>query len=320
MSTVLPSIKESSEASEKGNDNHAAQESYLVVRQATGKWPDGTPMELQELVPDGAEILGIELAFAWDTATNKARSIGERVSRNYGELSATEIPATVDLVFRHEGVLTIIDWKSRTRVTSARRNRQIHIQAIACGKLFDATDVVAGLVYLDNWERDLAEFDGFDLEAIATEVAAIMKAAQAAHVDLPPHIGPWCEYCPAQVQCPPRNAMLVSAARLVRTDVDSIASLTDAQAGLLYGQLADLDKSVKKAIAIIKERAERQPLLMGNGKQLAAIECESTKVDAKKCEALLVKNGIPVPVYTSSYVQVRVVNVKKEKEARQANG
>lgn len=321
VSTVLPSLKESSEASEKGNDNHARIEASLVHRQATGKWLDDTPPELVALVPDDATILGIELALAWDTATGTARKIGERISRNYGDIDPTEIPGTVDLVFAQGGKLSVIDWKSRTRVTSARRNRQIHIQALACADLFGASEVMAGLVYLDNWEQDVVPFDLFELDNIATEVAAIMTAATNVEVTQQPHTGPWCEYCPAAIQCPSKNVELASTARLLHgDDAAAIASLTDEQVGLMYGRVDELEERIKRWKKIVRDRARRYPIPMGNGKVLAAIECESTKVDAKKCEELLERNGIAVPVYTSSYVQVRIVNERKDKELRETNG
>lgn len=316
VSTVLPSLKESSEASEKGNDNHARIEASLVHRQATGKWLDDTPPELMALVPDDATILGIELALAWDTATGTARKIGERISRNYGDIGPTEIPGTVDLVFAHDGKLYVIDWKSRTRVTSARRNRQIHIQALACADLFGASDVMAGLVYLDNWEQDIVPFDLFELDNIATEVAAIMTAATNVEPTQQPHLGPWCEYCPAQVECPSQKTVIVAAASLIQKQGIDINLLSDENKGVLHerlGKLIDLAKQAKKYIG---DLAKKRPIPLPDGKVLAGIEKSKTSMDQDKAKALLEREGIPVPMKTSTWVEARAIT-RKTAEAKE---
>lgn len=180
---------------------------------------------------------------------------------------------------------------------------------------------MAGLVYLDNWEQDVVPFDLFELDNIATEVAAIMTAATNVEVTQQPHLGPWCEYCPAQVECPSKSRQLVSVVKLLRSDeAEAISAMPDEKVGDLYAQLATFEDRVKLAMKIIRDRARRYPIPVGNGKELRAIECESQKVDMGKCESLLKQNGIPVPVYTSSYVQVRIVNERKDKELRETNG
>ena len=316
VSTVLPSLKESSEASEKGNDNHARIEASLVHRQATGKWLDDTPSELVALVPDDATILGIELALAWDTATGTARKIGERISRNYGDIDPTEIPGTVDLVFAQGGKLSVIDWKSRTRVTSARRNRQIHIQALACADLFGASEVMAGLVYLDNWEQDVVPFDLFELDNIATEVASIMTAATNVEVTQQPHLGPWCEYCPAQIECPSQKTVLLASAELVRDPDFLINSLSPEERGSLYQRLSKLASLVDQARKFIADQAKRRPLPLPDGKVLAGIEKSKTSMDQEKAKALLEREGIPVPMKTSTWVEARAIT-RKTAEAKE---
>ena len=309
----LPQLHESSGASECGNDSHSDLEKWCNHKRTTGMWPEGTPPELVTIIGD-AEILGVELAMVWDSASGTTRRIGESVGREYGPTTESEIPVTVDLCVRDTNRgLRVIDWKSRTRVAASARNPQVHTQAVACASLFGDTEVTAGLVYLDNWYADMTPFDGFDLDTLAGSLALIVSKATAATATDPLHLGPWCEYCPAQVGCPAKNAVLVSAANLVRgADTDALATLSDEDAGLVYVQLGDLSDLVEKARKIIKDRARKTTLPLPDGKVLACIEKQREGVDHTKAAALLTSAGIPVPMKVTTYTEVRAINAKKE--------
>ncbi len=308
-SFALQHIYQTTEASTKGTSNHDEKEVACRHYRTTGELPAG---ELGDLLRD-TRVLLIEGAFAVNVRTGTVRFVGESLGRNYGKLSDDEVACTVDLVLERNGAIEVIDWKSRARVTEARKNWQIKLQAVAllahaeliCNAGLISQESVgsvrAGLVYLDNWERDMATFDALDAASICADIAYVIKRTQQAKPDDPVHTGPHCTYCPAQYNCPGRLAIV----RAVLPD--TLDSLTDEQAGEAWAKLEVISKHLEAARDTLKDRARRSPLPLPGGKRLALVECERNGVDARKAEALLTANGIPVPMKTSRYTQLKVI-------------
>jgi hypothetical protein len=314
-SYALPQISETSDAAEQGNENHARVEAELAAYRRTMD-PSSLSPELHAVL-DGAQVQSIELAVVLDVFTGTVREVGESVGRAYGKVDpAREVPMTLDVVTRKGGLVVIRDWKSRKRVTPAVRNDQIRAQATAMIKLLGVDAVEAGLTYLDNWESDLAPFDAFDAEEVLGELRQTLERVQAAKADDPVALGPWCEYCPAMASCPARQKLLRASAAMVResTIEQTLADVTDETAGSLYERFQSLADAVERAIKLLRDRAKHSPLPLPNGKVLAAIEGERKSLDAKKAEALLTAANIPIPIKTTTYVQVREMNPKKDSQ------
>lgn len=311
-SYALPTISETSEAAEQGSENHARIEKQLREYRRT---LDASKLEPElAAVLDGAQVHAIEMALVLDVYTGKVRELGEDRGRDYGTVDpAREVPMTLDAVFRKDGRIIVIDWKSRNRVTPAERNDQIRAQAAAVVGWLVVDEVEAGLCYLDNWEQDMAHFDAFEVDAILTEYQGALAHVQAATPDSPVALGPWCEYCPAQTACPGRRDMVMHIGRLVREQnlEDTLDDLTDETAGVFYGRIQALIKDAERAAGILRDRARRTPLPLPNGKVLAAIESERNSVDTKKAEQMLTAAGLAVPMKTTTYTQVREMNPRK---------
>lgn len=316
-SYALPQLRETSEAAEQGNENHAAIEAQL-----RGGVDERSPELRACLVGEG--VSHIEAAFVLDVVTGAVRFIGEAIGRDYGTVDETrEIPMTLDLVTLREadGVYVVRDWKSRKRVTPAERNDQVRAQAVAVMGFHHVDQVEAGLTYLDNWEQDMATVDVFERAAILAELRETLAKVQAAQPTDPVHLGPWCEYCPAMDACTGRNAALAATAAVLRPDpfLDEqeqakaiVSGLTPEAAGKLYTDLAALSDMVERAQKLLRDRAKQGPLPLPSGKLLALVESSRTGLDTKKAEALLTAAGIPVPVKTSTFTTMREIKPRKE--------
>lgn len=301
-SAALPAVYVTGDAAEQGTDNHAAVEVAARAYRDHGVIPDGPLGELLR----GCTVLAIERALVVDVVTQRVRDLGEGVGRAYGELGPTEVACTVDIVIRHaDGRVSVYDWKSRSRVTSAARNWQVKVQALAVLGWLSEQTVQAGLVYLDDWQADVAEFDALDCAAIASELVELRERLTRAKAEDPVHLGKWCDYCPAQFGCPGRLA--IARAGVLAAVAQGLDALSDEQAGEVWTQLNAAADIVDAARDVIKARAKRSPVPLPNGKRLALVEAERNSVDNKKAAQLLESQGIPVPMKVSRYTQLREV-------------
>lgn len=307
-SLALSPVYETTGASIGGTENHAELETEVREYRKTG---DATKLRpgLSEILA-GHEVLAIERAFIVNVRDNTVRDLGESIGRNYGAFDPTcEVPTTLDLVFRRRdtGRVVILDWKSRKRVTRAASNWQVKVQVLAVTSWMDLPEVDAGICYLDNWEQDVAEFDAFDCGAIASDIHAALGKALAAKDTDPVHLGPWCDYCPAQTSCPGRAAIVRAAIADTDIDVGELNEISDERAGQIYVRLSALLSAGERAMDVLKDRAKRQGLPLPNGKHLRLIECTRKSVDGKKAQQLLLEAGIPVPINVTNYTQLREV-------------
>jgi hypothetical protein len=291
-SYALPQLRETSEAAEQGNENHAAIEAQLRGHEKFSP-------ELEACI-GGEGISHVEAAFVLDVHTGAVRFVGEGVGRAYGNVDETrEIPMTLDLVTERcaDRMLIIRDWKSRKRVTPAERNDQVRAQAVAVMGYHHVDQVEAGLTYLDNWEQDMATVDVFERAAILAELRETLAKVQAAQPTDPVHLGPWCEYCPAMVSCTGRTAMLRHAAEVVRVDKDTMAAtigaMTDEEAGDCYEKVVELQAMAETALGLLKKRAERIPLPLSNG--MVLMKQERQKMDVAATRKLLNSLGHELP-------------------------
>jgi PD-(D/E)XK nuclease superfamily len=300
-SSVLPQVLESSDASEQGTRNHAELESQIREFCKTGELPKG---KLGEML-SGAKVLACERSFVVDVLELTIRDLGESIGRSYGQLGDAEIACTVDLVLQlPSGVVQVIDWKSRARVTEAAENWQIKTQALCVSLWLKVEEIEGGLCYLDNWHTNIAKFDCFDIASIASDLVSLTRAIAAATPNGTTYLGSWCDYCPAQHSCPGRAQIAKAGMAVVDRHFGDVPV---ERYGEIWAQLEAAAKAIDAAREIIKAQARRTPLLLPSGKRLAAVECERNGVDGKACEALLTANGIAVPMKVSRYTQLKVI-------------
>lgn len=284
-SAALPAVYVTGDAAEQGTDNHAAVEVAARNYRDHGVIPDGPLGELLR----GCTVLAIERALVVDVVTQRVRDLGEGVGRAYGELGPTEVACTVDIVIRHaDGRVSVYDWKSRSRVTSAARNWQVKVQALAVLGWLSEQAVQAGLVYLDDWQADVAEFDALDCAAIASELVELRERLTRAKAEDPVHLGKWCDYCPAQFGCPGRKAVVESAMQVANNTAIEVADAAVKEssklrevAGELLAMLTATDIDEQKKLAL-RKRALR---IINGSKGIETRTTLATTDDEKAGEA-----------------------------------
>lgn len=300
-SSVLPQIRETTEAAINGTKNHSGIEVQLQAYRDSGVIPEG---KLGEIVA-GQTILCIEGAFIIDLEKEEVRFLGESIGRAYGQLKPHEIGCTLDLMMQDaSGNITILDWKTRGRVTDAESNWQIKAQVL-CGLGWrTCTELRAGIVYLDNWWQDMATFDAFDGASIYAQLRNTVTRLRTALPTDSVHLGPWCDYCPAQTYCPGRAA-IVRAAMVDAETPGSFDNLTDEAAGFVWTKIKLAKDVIEKAEEVLKARAKRSPIPLPNGRRLAMVESERSSIDNSAAIAMLEAAGMTVPYKVTRFATVR---------------
>ena len=289
-SESLPHAPYSGEAAEQGTENHRVIEEVINA--------GGVPEALADIFA-GAEQVHTEIAYVIDVVARTARRIGKlAAARDYGKLGASEVAMTLDVEIVHADRITVIDWKSRSRVTPAERNLQILAQMCAVESHYGLSGQ-AGLVYLDNMERDLAPFSLLDSGARWSRLARVVERAGKGT----PSAGSHCRYCPALVHCPTQRAALAAFS----DGPLGIESMPVARIGELWVQLDTIEQMLEQARAAARERARREPIPLPSGKYLRLVESSRTSNDAKAMEARLRELGEDTARFkkTTTYTQVR---------------
>lgn len=273
-SEALPQAPRTAEEAIQGVKNHGKVEGGLVV---------GGDLSSQSLcvqvAMSKATAVDVEVAYAIDVEKETARVIGRRLGRNYGPLSPTEIPLTVDAVVTYEsGTVAVWDWKSRKRVAPAKSNLQIRAGVIAAMKTLWLSSANGAIGYLDDGETDIATFDMFDASAFFADMRSMLNRIGAARVVVAAkgtpdvHAGPWCEYCPAMAYCPAQNRMAMQMLGELDYVQREIAFFSPEQVSNAY----DLSKRIGKLLSTVDEslrlRIQQSVIPRPGGKRLTTVE------------------------------------------------
>jgi hypothetical protein len=262
-SVILPSYPHTGKLAIAGTDRHSAEESEEPGSQsAILNYPNAEH----------------EVAYVIDPKARTVRRIGAGMPRMYGaDRHWYTVGVTLDLESITADTATAVDFKSRQRVTAAKRNWQVRLQALALNTFFAPRPVRAGIVYLDNGEQDFHDFTRFDHAATWTELEGVIAAVEGALGKEPkPHMGPWCSYCEAVVSCPAVNQALRG---LMESIGDGPVSMLTPEAGMPAADVAKLHPVLKAIKAkydrmweALRLRAKVEDLPLGNGRHLRMIE------------------------------------------------
>lgn len=273
-SEALPHAPYAGEAAETGTENHRVIEEVINA--------GGIPDALADLFA-GAEQVHTEIAYVIDVVARTSRRIGKlAAARDYGKLGATEVAMTLDVEIVHADRIAVIDWKSRSRVTPAERNLQILAQMCAVESHYGLSGV-AGLVYLDNMERDMAPFSLLDSGARWSRLARIVERAGKGT----PSAGSHCRYCPALLACPTQKAALTTFMGAELADDLPVERL-----GEIWVELQALEAKAEQVRKAIQLRARREPVPLPSGKLLRLVESSRSSYDAKAMAAELSSRGV----------------------------
>lgn len=192
-------VQEVGRAGKIGNASHAHVAAYAQGRTP----PEPETEEEWEALPIGRRVVAwlddvgiptaVEIAIAYDTATDTARRIEVGWHRDYADLRPTEIPTTLDFVWVTDDAVEVVDLKAGKRQNAHKE--QLHIQGLASARLFGRPLARVAFTFArqtkcgrDPWE----EMDADRLEGEAWRAAAVMRRLPVAQ----PQPGNWCWRCP----------------------------------------------------------------------------------------------------------------------------
>lgn len=275
-SVVLPQANRTTGASTRGNENHAAVEQAIESKDYSNLSP-----KLAAFLAT-CDRIEAEVAFVLNVKTQTVRFVGKKIGRNYGPIGKWEIPGTLDMICFIDGVLHVVDWKTRTRVEEAATNPQIGFAA-ACGMLFHEQEEANGAFWYlnDDW-CDAASFTRLDAAAFFAERVAMFERIYAAADRLANgealnvHAGPWCEYCPAMSHCPEKTRLALAMVGELEAIRSSVANMSDEQAGRAWEKAQDIEKILCHVQDALKARIQSSPngLPVEGGQKLVVLKEE----------------------------------------------
>lgn len=310
-SFVLPQAPHTGEAAERGNANHEAIEKAMVAGDLSG-----LPRVVRELL-EGATKVWTEVAFAIDVESETVRLLGERIGRDYGRLTDTEISLTVDAIIEREGELLVVDWKSRQRVSPAKHNLQLHAACVAVMGWRKQTDVLGAIAYLDDGEVDSAAFGAFDAAVWFDEARKMLTKIRAAQAivdrgEVPAvHAGSWCQYCPSMPYCPAQTRQALVLIGELESIEQKVAFMSAAQVGEAWQIKKSIEKLLERVDASLRLRVQSDVIPLANGKRLAFVEKSRESFDKEKALARIKELGGSVDGLTkrTTYTQISEVKV-----------
>jgi len=209
------------------------------------KWWQSSPLNHAGWLP--------EVAFAYDVATDSARSVKTDTHRAY-EVNAGEIPGTIDALWLAEDHGLIIDWKTGSSFgngpAAAPDNWQLRLYALMVARAykFDYMETYIVRITEDGVRTTSATLDAMDLDAVASEVAALVKSVPSSQ----PSAGGHCARCRAVAVCPTTTRAMdaLAPATPVELRIDS-----PEQASALLVRLRQVQAACETMEAMLKQYA-----------------------------------------------------------------
>lgn len=260
---TLPWRDEPNVHSEAGNERHAADEDAI----SAGNVPD----EYLERWP--GLTWRAETSYMYDVSSDTARFLGAGIKRAYGPQGPFEVPGTIDVEGRGNGMLVVIDRKGFEEQAPAARHPQLTFLALAAARAQPAERIVIG-IRPEIGAMDVAEIDPmFDLDLIAYEnkqrVIRAAKVRGEARAGRVPEFrtGRWCRWCPAFNECPKQSEL--RALTLLDDDHPELALATfvdDAAAADVFDLWKRIGILHKRIGQQIFAHAANHPIRLHSGK------------------------------------------------------
>jgi hypothetical protein len=262
-SAALPQARSSSRWSEEGDDRHAKREMAALE----GRY-DELPGVVQKYLaaPDVLHVLP-EIAVAYDWVSGRGRVLGNGIKRMYGQLAATEIAGTIDLLVVGTGWVLVIDYKGHR---PGDVEAQLLLGAAAAASIYGGE--VGTLVVPESGKPTHTMVDWAELEVFRQRLVRLHQdVAQARAVVAEGRIpstneGDHCRYCPAADHCPAKHALLkrmVSGDEL--TTVEMMAPLDVATAPTAYRMLRSMEAMTQRVRKHVYAYAAEHPIALGDG-------------------------------------------------------
>ena len=164
-------------------------------------------------LPVARADLGVEVAFAWDPATDEAKVVG--TDRDYSQAQG-RLCGTADLVLLVGSTVHVWDWKTGDGTGAGPQLRALGLMAARAFGVESAT--VAALEVRASGVTEVAreELDAFALAGVAGELAEQLAAIEAAEPQPGSHCGEL--YCPARLSCPLGQTAIAETALVIPAD------------------------------------------------------------------------------------------------------
>jgi len=220
-----------------------------------------------------------EAAYVWDDFAGTVDYLGQSLGRNYGKLTAAQIPCTLDSVGTSaDGTKGIVlDYKGGwSDAAPAAVNLQLRFGALCYCRANGLEAATVAIVRIkedgSSW-FDVADLTAWDLTVIEGQITAILdavtdaKMAHAQEVTLKPTTGDHCRYCPAYASCPAVTSLAVAVG-----SGEFGLELTKGNAAEAWHRVKAMEKILKEVKAAVKTFAEIEPIDLGDGKMLGEVE------------------------------------------------
>lgn len=265
---TLPWRDSPNEHAEAGTERHAADENAInagdVPEEYAERWPGLT--------------WRAEVRYVYDVSSDTSRFVGIGSTRDYGDLRPFEVPGTVDVEGRGNGLLVVVDRKGFEEQTPAERHPQVRFLALAAARVQSADRIVVA-IRPEIGPMDLSEVDPmFDLDVIAHDVkqrvirAAAVRSEARSGKPVQFNTGRWCRWCPAFDDCPRQREL---RALVVRDDDDPDLALQtfvdDDSAADVYALWKRIGILHKRIGEQLYRHAAARPIPVGNGKMFGRV-------------------------------------------------
>ena len=279
-SHALPQIRETSAAQAKGSAVHC----YLERAPAIGK--EAALAELDEehrelcadLDPSDIPAGDREVMFVYDLENRVAIVAGRGLARNYPMTPGTGC-GTADLVAPGEVWDFKTGWPGR-----AADSLQLMALGLYAARAYGWPRVTVGHLRVDGdlLRPDSATLGPLDLAAAHDRIALIYARHELALQDSGAAVypGAHCTACAAQPKCPATMALATRAAAAAWSaqGAEIAPADTAAAAWEFLGRVEDFAKRLR---AELKRQAAAGPVPLENGKQLALVAVDKSRIDGK---------------------------------------
>jgi hypothetical protein len=152
------------------------------------------------LEPRRKRIIAVEFGVRYDAARDSAVLGPKRGDAGYGDVAATVVPGTLDVLLRGEdGVLENVDVKTGKKEYAFRE--QLYSQAVGVSRLYGENRLRVGFIYPRKTKCDEPEWEDLDEDRLDEEAGRIAKVMRRLPVAGPDR-GDWCWRCDAREGCP----------------------------------------------------------------------------------------------------------------------
>lgn len=209
-----------------------------------------------------------EDAYAYDWMRDAARYIGTGMGRGY-EVNATEIPGTIDAIALEDEYAVIVDWKTGSSFgngpADAEDNWQLRLYALMVARTHGIDTVHTHIVRITDQgvRQTSATLDAMDLDAVAAEVAALVRSVPSSQ----PRPGSHCARCKAVAVCPTTTVAMDALAPAAPVE---LRITSPDQASSLLLRLRQVQAACETMEAMLKEYAanrNEEGIPLPNGKR-----------------------------------------------------